>query len=221
MEIIEDQYQKVIEAFPNTIIVKNYISHLKIPLMNEVFLVIDYSKYPRRPKVILIKSDGQVFKKIDNMISSLMSWKKKNAISIVELITEILAFIEGMRSNQITIKAGLINGILALCRDHHPREILGLLRVDKGIITEFILPPGAITSDKSGLYNPRRMPSDRSIEGTVHSHPNGNPNPSPTDLKSIFLTGRFHIIVGFPYNNLNCVKCFDQKGKVMNLQIID
>lgn len=221
MEIIENQYQKVIEAFPNTIIVKKYISHLKIPLMNEVFLDIDYSKYPKRPKVILIKSDGQIFKKVDNMISSLMNWKKKNAISIVELITEILTFIEGIRSNKIVIKADLINGILGLCRDHHPREILGLLRVDKGIITEFILPPGAITSDKSGVYYPRRMASDPSLEGTVHSHPNGNPDPSPTDLKGIFKTGRFHIIVGFPYDNLNCVKCFDQKGKIIKLQIVD
>lgn len=221
MEIIEDQYQKVIEAFPNTLIVKNFISHLNIPLMNEVLLDINYSKYPRRPKVILIKSDGQIFKKVDSMISSLMNWKRKNAISIVELITEILAFIESMRSNKITIKADLINGILALCRETHPREILGLLRVDKGIITEFILPPGAITSNISGVYNRIRMPSDLSLEGTVHSHPTGNLNPSPTDLKGIFITRRFHIIVGFPYDSLNCVKCFDQKGKSIKLQIID
>lgn len=221
MEIIENQYQKVVEAFPNIILINNRISHVKLPLMNEVFLDVDYSKYPKRPKVILIKADGQNFKKVDNMIPSLVSWTKKNAISIVELINEILGFIEGMRSNKITIEADLINGILGLCRDNHPREILGLLRVDKGIITEFILPPGAITTEKSGVYNLRRMALDSSLEGTVHSHPNGNPNPSPTDLKSIFTTRRFHIIVGFPYNNLNCVKCFDQKGKVMNLQVID
>ncbi|MEE9379002.1 MAG: Mov34/MPN/PAD-1 family protein [Candidatus Lokiarchaeia archaeon] len=221
MEVIEEQYQKVIEAFPNTIVVDNFISHLKIPLMNEVFLDIDYSKYPKKPKVILTKTDGQIYKKVDRMISSLMSWKKKNTISIVELISEILAFIEGMRSNTITINKDLINGILALCKEHHPREILGLLRVDKGIVTEFILPPGAVTSNKSGVFFPRRMPSDPSLEGTVHSHPNGNPNPSPTDLMSIFMRGRFHIIVAYPYIDLNCVKCFDRKGKVIKLQITD
>ena len=219
METIENQYQKVIEAFPNTILVRNHISHIKIPLMNEVFLDIDFSKYPRRPKVILIKADGQIFKKVDNMISSLVSWKKKNAITIVDLITEILGFIESMRSNEIVINADLIHGIMAICRDNHPKEVLGLLRVDKGIITEFILPPGAITTEKSGVYNRRRLALDPSLEGTVHSHPNGNPNPSPIDLKGIFKTGRFHIIVGFPYDNLNCVKCFDQKGKLLNLQI--
>ena len=80
MDIIEDQYQKVIEAFPNTILVNNFISHLNIPLMNEVFLDIDYSKYPKRPKVKLTKSDGQVYKKVDRRISSLMSWTKKNKI---------------------------------------------------------------------------------------------------------------------------------------------
>ena len=137
MEIIEEQYQKVIEAFPNTILVNNFISHLKIPLENNVFLDIDYSKYPKRPKVILTNPNGQVYKKVDVMISSLRSWKKKDAISIEELIYEILAFIEGMKLSAITIKKDLFNGILALCRDHHPREILGLLRIDKGIVTEF------------------------------------------------------------------------------------
>lgn len=221
MEVIEEQYQKVIEAFPNTILVKNFISHLKIPLMNDVFLDVDYSKYPKRPKVILTNPNGQVYKKLDMMISSLRSWKKKDAISIVELISEILAFIEGMKLSAITIKKDLINGILALCREHHPREILGLLRVDKGIVSEFILPPGALTSDSSGVYSPRRIPFDPSIEGTVHSHPTGNPNPSQTDLKGVFMKKRFHIIVGYPYNSLNCVKCFDQKGNSIKLQVID
>ena len=221
MEIIEEQYQKVIEAFPNTIIVNNYISHLKIPLMNDVFLDIDYSKYPKRPKVILTNPNGQVYKKLDMMISSLMTWKKKEAISIVELIYEILAFIEAMKLSAITIKKELLNGIMALCRDHHPREILGLLRVDKGIVSEFILPPGAITSTSSAVYSPGRMSLDRSIEGTVHSHPTGNPNPSQTDLKGVFMKKRFHIIVGYPYNSLNCVKCFDQKGKPIKLHVID
>ena len=221
MDIIEEQYQKVIEAFPNTILVNDFISHVKIPLINEVFLDIDYSKYPKIPKVKLTKSDGQVYRKVDRNISSLMSWNKKNTISIVELITEILAFIEGMRSNTVRINKDLINGILALCREHHPREILGLLRVDKGIISEYILPPGALTTNKSGVYSPSRIPSDPSLEGTVHSHPTGNPNPSPTDLKHIFMKFRFNIIVAYPYFDLNSVKCYDQKGKIIKLQIID
>jgi len=43
METIENQYQKVIEAFPNTILVRNHISHIKIPLMNE-FVYLDSGK---------------------------------------------------------------------------------------------------------------------------------------------------------------------------------
>jgi len=221
MEIIEEQYQKVIETFPNTILVNNFISHLKIPSEIDWFLDIDYSKYPKRPKVILTNPNGQVYKKLDMWISSLRSWKKKDAISIVELIYEILAFIEGVKLSAITIKKDLINGILALCREHHPREILGFLRVDKGIVSEFILPPGAITSTSSGVYSPGRMPWDLSIDGTVHSHPTGNPNPSQTDLKGVFMRKSFHIIVAYPYNSLNCVKCFDQKGKTIKLQVID
>ena len=221
MEIIEEQYRKVIEAYPNTIIINDFISHLKIPIINDAFLEINFTKYPKKPKVIYYKSNIPAYKKLDTKISSLMNWKKKNAISILELIHEILVFIKALISNIKTIKKDLINGTLALCRNQHPREIIGLLRVEKDIITEYVLPPGAITSNNSGIYFPGRLPLDPSIKGTIHSHPTGNPNPSLTDLKSIFMTRSFHIIVAYPYNNMNCVKCFDRKGKAIQLNIIE
>ena len=220
MEILEEEYQKIIESFPNAIIVDNYISHLKIPLVNNRFLDIDYKKYPKRPKVLLIKPNGEIYKNLDSMISSLKNWKKGDAISIVELLTDILLFIKKMQNNEIIIERELFNGILALCRNQHPREILGLLRMANGVVTEYILPPGALTSDSSGIFFPSRLPLDPSLEGTVHSHPSGNPCPSLGDLNSVFKKNRFHFIVAYPYNSLTCVKCFDKNGNEIPFRII-
>lgn len=221
MEIIENEYQKIIKSFPNAEIIDNYISHIKIPLLNDVFLDIDYRKYPKRPKVVLIKENGQIFSNLDTVILSLKSWKKKNPLPIVELINELFMFVNNMQSNEILINRELLNGIMALCREQHPREILGLLRVEKGITTEFILPPGALTSDSSGIFFPSRLPLDPSLEGTVHSHPSGNPVPSLGDLNNVFKLKRFHFILAYPYNRLDCVKCFDKNGKELKFKIIN
>jgi len=217
---IEEQYQEIVKAFPNVILVNDMISRINIPIINNSFIDIAYAKYPKRPKVYLINSNKQVYKRLDLLISSLTTWKKNNAPTIVELINEILVYINGMTSKEITIKRGLLNGILALCREQHPREILGLLRVDKGIVTEFILPPGALTSNISGVFFPNRIPLDPSLEGTIHSHPSGNPNPSLQDLNDVFKKKRFHLIVGYPYN-LNKIKCFDRNGNELNFKIIN
>ncbi|MFX0069799.1 MAG: Mov34/MPN/PAD-1 family protein [Candidatus Hermodarchaeota archaeon] len=221
MELIEEEYKKIIETFPNALMVNDFIYHIKIPLINDVFLDIDFKKYPKRPKVILIKSNGETYKNLEIMILTLMRWKKKDAPSIIELIKEIIRFVEGMQTNEIFIKSELLDGILALCQEQHPREILGLLRREKGVVTEFILPPGALTSDSSGIFFPSRIPHDSSIEGTIHSHPSGNINPSIEDLNSVFKTKEFHFILGYPYSNYSCVKCFNKIGNEIPFKLID
>ncbi|MFX1259775.1 MAG: hypothetical protein ACFFAN_18135 [Promethearchaeota archaeon] len=221
MKDVEEEFKKIFETFPNAIFVDNIISHVKIPLINNVFLDINYKRYPKRPKVTLIKSNGQIYKNLDTMILSLKSWKKNSAISIVELINEIIVFVNSMQSNEVLIKKELLNGVLALCRNQHPKEILGLLRMDKGIVSEYILPPGALTSNSSGVFFPSRIPLDSSLEGTIHSHPSGNPNPSLGDLNGVFVHKRFHFIVAYPYNSLNCVKCFNNKGNEIPFKIIN
>ncbi len=217
---IEEEYQKIIETFPDALLVDNYIFHVKIPLVNDVFLDINFRKYPKRPKVIWIKSNGEIYKNLDMMIGMLLNWKKKDAPSVVELINEILNFVNRMQSNEIEIKAELLDGLLALCRQQHPREILGLLRMNNGIFTEFILPPGAITSDTSGVFFPNRLPMDSTLEGSVHSHPTGNITPSIQDLASVFQKNRFNFIIGYPYNNFSCVKCFDKRGNEIIFRIV-
>ncbi|MFW9865023.1 MAG: Mov34/MPN/PAD-1 family protein [Candidatus Thorarchaeota archaeon] len=220
MNDIEIQYQNIIEHFPNLVIIENTITHIKIEIIKGIILEIDYSKYPRKPKVKLSNQLGKVYTKLNNDIDSLKNWKKKENKSILNVINEIIFILEGLQSNQVRIKKDLIEGILALCREHHPKEFLGILKMDKTVFTEFILPPGAVASRSTGVFFPSRLPIDLSYQGTIHSHPSGSPYPSLQDLNSVFKKLKFHFIVGFPYN-LNNVKCFDSTGTELQFKVIN
>ncbi len=217
---IEIQYQNIIENFPNAETIENKISHIKIGLIKGIMLEIDYSKYPKKPKVKIINQSGKVYKKLNNDITSLKNWKIIKTKSILNVINEIIFILEDLQSNTVKIKRDLLVGFLALCRAHHPKEFLGILKRDKNVFTEFILPPGAITSRNSGVFFPSRLPINQYYQGTIHSHPSGNLYPSLQDLNSVFKGNRFHFIVGFPYS-LNYIKCFDKNGTELHFKVIN
>ncbi len=220
MNSIEDQYQKIIELYPNALIEENYIYKVKIPLRDKFFLKINYKNYPKKPIVSLISKDGRIYRKVDKIIPLLNRWQKKNPPFLVDLISEILTFIKSMEINEVKIKKDLLFGILALCKKQHPREILGLLRTVDGIAIEYILPPGAKTSNTSGFLIPSRLGLDLTLKGSVHSHPSGNPNPSLTDINSVFKTKHFNFIIAYPYDTRS-IKCFNNKGREIEFRILD
>jgi proteasome lid subunit RPN8/RPN11 len=220
MNIIEDEYQKIIEFYPNAILEDARISQVKIPLKDKFFLKINFKNYPKKPIVNLISKDDRVYRKVDKIIPLLNRWEKKNPPSIVDLINEILTFINNLDSKEIKIKKELLNGLFALCKNQHPREILGLLRIINGIAIEYILPPGAITSNTSGIFIPSRLGFDSTLKGSIHSHPSGNPNPSLTDINSVFKTKQFNFIIAHPYDTRN-IKCFDNNGREIEFRILD
>ena len=220
MNIIEDEYHKIIEIYPNAIIEKECIFQVKIPLKNKFFLKINFKNYPKKPIINLISKDNHIYRKVDKIIPLLNRWEKRNPPSIVDLINEILAFINSLESKEIKIKKELLNGIIALCKNQHPREILGLLRIINGIAIEYILPPGAITSNTSGLLIPSRLGLDLTLKGSIHSHPSGNPNPSLIDINSVFKTKEFNFIIAYPYD-LSSIKCFNNQGREIEFRILD
>ncbi|MFX1590984.1 MAG: Mov34/MPN/PAD-1 family protein, partial [Promethearchaeota archaeon] len=128
--------------------------------------------------------------------------------------------IEGLQSGIVKIKRELLDGFLALCRENHPKEFLGILKMENNIFTEFILPPGAITSRTSGVFFQNRLPINRYYQGSIHSHPSGTLFPSLQDLNSVFKGYKFHFIVGFPYT-LNNIKCFEKDGTELQFKVIN
>ncbi len=219
MDNLENQYQDIIKHFPNVKLNNNLISHLSITIKNGNILEIDYRNFPKKPKVKLINQKGEVYRKLDRAIYSLNTWKSNHPKKISEIINEIIIFINNLESNTILIKAELLEGILRLCHEHHPKEILGILKTEKNIFTEFILPPGTLTSNTSGIYSSSRLPLDNFYQASVHSHPSGNLRPSPQDLGDIFKKFKCHFIIGFPYGPKN-IRCYDKNGKILNIKVI-
>lgn len=217
---IELQYQNIIDHFPNSTTIGNKITHIKIEIIKGIILEVNYSKFPKKPKVKLINQTGKVYKKLNNDVISLRNWKNDKSSSVLKVINEIISILKDLQSNIVKIKKELLIGFLALCRAHHPKEFLGILKMENNIFTEFILPPGAITSRNTGVFFPNRIPLNRDYQGTIHSHPSGTLYPSLQDLNSMFKGNRFHFIVGFPYS-LNHIKCFDKSGKELQFKLIN
>jgi proteasome lid subunit RPN8/RPN11 len=217
---IEQQFQNIISNFPNTVAIKNQISHIKIELIKGIILEINYTKYPKKPKVRLINQSGKVYKNLNNDITSLKNWKIDQHKSVLDVINETFSILKDLQSNIVKIRKDLLIGFLALCRQHHPKEFVGILKMEKNVFTEFILPPGAVTSRTTSVFFPGRIPINRDYQGTIHSHPSGYVIPSLQDLNSVFKGNKYHFIVGFPYT-LDHIKCFDKNGTELQFKIIN
>ena len=94
-----------------------------------------------------------------------------------------------------------------------------MLRADDGVITEVILVPGTISSQRSAILRLYMMPIDLSIIGSAHSHPTPNATPSEADLKLFSNSGQVHLIVGFPYN-MESWKAYARNGEEISLDIL-
>ena len=216
----EEQHQKILKRYPEAFLVKNSIYHLKIPIRNEVYLDINYKNYPKRPRAKLVKSNGNSFK-LYRVISSLRDWNKKTFPSILELIEEIFLIIDTMESNQILVDKEFLNGLMNLCKNAHPKKLVGLLGVKKGIVTEYILPSRTCTDPKKPFeVISCSIPLDLSYEGTFISRPSSDLS-SNENLNKVFKKRRFTMLLVHPYNSLDCIRCFDTTGNLLELIIVD
>ena len=118
------------------------------------------------------------------------------------------------------IRKDLLSLLLQLGREQHPNEYAGLLREEEGIIEEINLLPGTTSTDRSASLFLDMMPLDTHLAGSVHSHPNGVIRPSDADLAFFPRTGRYHIIVGFPYE-VDDWRCFSANGMPVDIGVID
>lgn len=117
------------------------------------------------------------------------------------------------------LKAELLDLLLGIGSARHPYEFAGLLRETDGIIDELNLLPGTVSGEESASLFLDMMPLDTHIAGSVHSHPSGHIRPSQADLGFFSRSGRYHIIVGYPYSRENW-RCFRTDGAPWTLEVI-
>ncbi|MBN3037177.1 MAG: Mov34/MPN/PAD-1 family protein [Candidatus Diapherotrites archaeon] len=113
------------------------------------------------------------------------------------------------------IKEQTLEFIIEACRNTQPKEFVGLLRAEEGVITEVLVIPGSRFEDARSSIMEHSVPLDPTIVGSVHSHPGGG-TPSKTDLAFFARMGRIHLII----SSDSRVSVFDSMGRPASLEIV-
>ena len=117
------------------------------------------------------------------------------------------------------IRQGLLDLLLEMGRDAHPKEFVAVLTERDDLIEEVNLLPGTVTGGDSASLLFDMMPLSTHIAGSCHSHPNGVLQPSDADIRFFPRTGRFHIIIGYPYHQDNW-RCFTADGRPFCMAVV-
>ena len=109
--------------------------------------------------------------------------------------------------------------LLQIAKENHPHEFVALLRERNGFIDEVNLLPGTTSGEDSAQMLFDMMPLDTHLAGSAHSHPSGAIRPSSADVNFFPRTGKYHLIIGFPYGK-NDWKCFTADGEPYEMQVV-
>jgi proteasome lid subunit RPN8/RPN11 len=115
------------------------------------------------------------------------------------------------------IKRELLEAVLELCRNAHPREIGGLL-IGKETVDDYVIVPGKFY-DFSIYIRMDQIPIYPNLCGTFHSHPTPNNCASKADLDFFGRIGREHLIIAYPYN-LNSIQAYDSLGRKAMVEMV-
>jgi proteasome lid subunit RPN8/RPN11 len=113
----------------------------------------------------------------------------------------------------------LLDLMLEVGRDRHPFEFAGVIREEKGIMSELLLLPGTVSGEESASVLLDMMPLGLHTAGSAHSHPNGVLRPSGADLSFFPRAGRFHFIIGYPYGEGDW-RCFHADGSPAVVEVV-
>jgi proteasome lid subunit RPN8/RPN11 len=117
------------------------------------------------------------------------------------------------------IRQDLLSLLLQMGRDAHPNEFVALLMEQDGVIDEVTLLPGTVSGEDSASLLYDMMPLSTHIAGSCHSHPNGVLQPSGADIRFFPRTGRFHVIIGYPYTEQDW-RCFSSDGQHYRMGVV-
>jgi len=115
------------------------------------------------------------------------------------------------------IKREVIEAVLELCRNAHPKEVGGLL-LGRKTVEDYVIVPGKFY-DFSIYIRMDQIPIYTDLFGTFHSHPTPNPRPSKADLEFFGKLGKEHIIFAYPYD-LNSFQAYDTLGNRAIVKIV-
>jgi proteasome lid subunit RPN8/RPN11 len=121
--------------------------------------------------------------------------------------------------NIYAIQKDILDLLLAMGRESHPREFAALLSAESGVISDINLIPGSIGGRASAQVPFDMVPISMNIIGSAHSHPNGIIRPSDADIRFFSVSGSRHIIVADPYGPDDW-GCFSPDGTPFMLKVV-
>ncbi len=125
----------------------------------------------------------------------------------------------GLKLLMYNIRRPTLDSIIIAARNVHPLEFFSMLGGKNKTIEELVIVP-AVFGENYASYSMEHVPIDRTIIGTVHSHPTEHNYPSDADLESFEKFGEVHLIISHPYD-FNTIRAFDNKGKKMTLRVLE
>jgi proteasome lid subunit RPN8/RPN11 len=121
----------------------------------------------------------------------------------------------------VAIEARLLEAMLELAWERHPREVVLLLRGrhrgDRVEVEDFLIPPLAVSGMGFAEFPVHLLPIDFSILGTAHSHPSECLAPSPEDLHNFY--GLVMMILAYPYSPSRSA-VFNRRGERIPLRVL-
>lgn len=119
---------------------------------------------------------------------------------------------------RVIIDKEVVDMLLAMGRESHPKEFIVLLRGKKSKgelrIEEVVIAPIATMGHGFSSFRLDMMPIDLSIVGSAHSHPSGSSIPSVEDLNN--MVGMVSVIVRYPYKDETDVYVYDKEGRPLS-----
>ncbi|MFH1722062.1 MAG: Mov34/MPN/PAD-1 family protein [Candidatus Altiarchaeota archaeon] len=109
--------------------------------------------------------------------------------------------------------------ILGVSSEIYPREFTAQLRAEGETITEVLVIPASTFGEGFATTRRDMIPFDKSIVGSVHSHPGGSFRPSQEDLRYFQKMGKIHLIVKNPYQGIEDIAAYDRNGERVELRI--
>ncbi len=118
-----------------------------------------------------------------------------------------------------SIRQSVLDLARAAAASSHPQEFGAMMRLKGDTITELVLLP-IVQGDAHTILYTHRLPVDRTIRGTLHSHPSPHPYPSDADFEFFESQGVIHVILGSPYGPDDW-RAYGHDGQPVSLRVVD
>ena len=212
---LDDQLREIQELFPRSYELAN--KKIEVPLFPEASLIVDFSRYPKKPKFTLPKQIARILGDLESFMPALNRWDKKNPPNLAPQIQYLKMSMETIAGVKVHLSEKILKDIGFIAQGAHPHEMFCLLRLTNGQIDEYVVAPGMEASETTAVFFPHRLGRDVTLVSTCHSHPSGNCRPSAADLQT-FRQKPVNIISGYPYN-VNNLGVYNMLGEPIPFEV--